>query len=272
MKIKNEVNNMLKKGLTGFQIKLIALFLMIFDHVYYFFAFTDKVPLWFKWIGRSVAPIFIFMVVEGFIHTRNRTKYMTRLYIGSLVMTFGNQWITEWFQRNDNVALMANIFATLFLITVYLTIIEYLGKGIKERRIMPVVLGILGLVLPIALGIFMMMNLHIPGMIHAIFLLPTPMFVEGGPVFIALGILFYLTHDKKILQLILYALVSIALIPWQNFSLQGLFYDNFQWLMIGALPLLALYNGQRGKGMKYLFYVFYPVHIYGLYILSTLFV
>ena len=167
---------------------------------------------------------------------------------------------------------MANIFATLFLITVYLTIIDYLGKGIKERRIMPIVLGILGLVLPVGLGIFMMMNLHIPGMIYAMFLLPTPMIVEGGPVFVGLGILFYLSRDKKALQLTLYALVSIALIPWQNLSLQGLFYDNFQWLMIGALPFLALYNGQRGKGMKYLFYVFYPLHIYGLYILSTFFV
>lgn len=263
---------MFKKGLTGFQIKLIALFLMVFDHVHYFFSFTNQVPLWFTWIGRVVAPIFIFMTVEGFIHTRSRIKYMGRLYIGSLIMVLGNQWITGWFPRSDNVALMANIFATLFLITVYLTIIDYLGKGIKERRITPIVLGILGLVLPVALGIFMMMNLHIPGMIHAIFLLPTPMMVEGGPVFILLGILFYLTRDKKTLQLILYALVSIALIPWQNFSLQGLFYNNFQWLMIGALPLLALYNGQRGKGMKYLFYVFYPVHIYALYILSTFFV
>jgi hypothetical protein len=272
MKIKNEVNNMFKKGLTGFQIKLIALFLMIFDHVHYFFAFTNQVPLWFTWIGRVVAPIFIFMVVEGFIHTRNRSKYMGRLYMGSLIMFFSNQWITKWFQRGDNVALMANIFATLFLITVYLTIIDYLGKGIKERRIMPIVLGILGLVLPVGLGIFMMMNLHIPGMIYAMFLLPTPMIVEGGPVFVGLGILFYLSRDKKALQLTLYALVSIALIPWQNLSLQGLFYNNFQWLMIGALPFLALYNGQRGKGMKYLFYVFYPLHIYGLYILSTFFV
>ncbi|CAK7047437.1 TraX family protein [Tissierella sp.] len=263
---------MFKKGLTGFQIKLIALFLMIFDHVHYFFAFTNQVPLWFTWIGRVVAPIFIFMVVEGFIHTRNRSKYMGRLYMGSLIMFFSNQWITKWFQRGDNVALMANIFATLFLITVYLTIIDYLGKGIKERRIMPIVLGILGLVLPVGLGIFMMMNLHIPGMIYAMFLLPTPMIVEGGPVFVGLGILFYLSRDKKALQLTLYALVSIALIPWQNLSLQGLFYDNFQWLMIGALPFLALYNGQRGKGMKYLFYVFYPLHIYGLYILSTFFV
>lgn len=262
---------MFKKGLTGFQIKLIALFLMIFDHVHYFFSFTNKIPLWFTWIGRVVAPIFIFMTVEGFIHTRSRVKYMGRLYMGSLIMVLGNQWISRWFPRGDDAALMTNIFATLFLITVYLTIIEYLKKGIKERRIMSVVLGILGLVLPVAIGILMMMNLHVPGMIHAIFLLPTPMFVEGGPVFIALGILFYLTCDKKRLQLILYALVSIALMPWQNFSLQGIFYDNFQWMMIGALPFLALYNGQRGKGMKYLFYVFYPLHIYVLYVLSTFF-
>ena len=45
MKIKNEVNNMFKKGLTGFQIKLIALFLMIFDHVHYFVKDNDKIQI-----------------------------------------------------------------------------------------------------------------------------------------------------------------------------------------------------------------------------------
>ena len=45
---------------------------------------------------------------------------------------------------------------------------------------------------------------------------------------------------------------------------------NFQCFMILALPLLLLYNGERGKGHKNFFYAYYPAHIYVLYIISHL--
>ena len=41
----------------------------------------------------------------------------------------------------------------------------------------------------------------------------------------------------------------------------------FMWL---ALPLILSYNGQRGRGMKYLFYVYYPAHVYILAIAASL--
>ena len=55
----------LKKGLTGFDLKTIALVLMVLDHIHYFFEFTGKVPLVFTWLGRLSAPLFLFCVVEG---------------------------------------------------------------------------------------------------------------------------------------------------------------------------------------------------------------
>ena len=42
-----------------------------------------------------------------------------------------------------------------------------------------------------------------------------------------------------------------------------------QWFCLAALPLLALYNGTRGKRpMKYLFYIYYPAHLAVIYLLS----
>jgi len=39
--------------------------------------------------------------------------------------------------------------------------------------------------------------------------------------------------------------------------------------MIAALPFIILYNGERGRySLKYLFYVFYPLHIWILYIVK----
>lgn len=50
-----------------------------------------------------------------------------------------------------------------------------------------------------------------------------------------------------------------------------LFPEVRQWFSLLAIPLLMLYNGQRGKWkLKYLFYIFYPAHLGILYLISFL--
>lgn len=248
---------MKEKGLTGFQLKLIGLFLMIFDHIHEMFGFTNNIPVAFNWVGRIVAPIFIFMTVQGFIHTRNRKKYAIRLYIGSVLMNLGNFIIPKYFQRTDDLALFNNIFTTLFMIVIYLSIIEYLGKSIKEKNTLGIVKGIGLFILPIAIGFIIIMNITAPGMMYAVFIIPTPLFVEGGPVFILLGIIMYLFREKKKMLVIVYSILSIIImLMGGDITIQGLLFKNYQWMMIFAAPLFYLYNGKKGKGVKYLFYIF----------------
>lgn len=43
-----------------------------------------------------------------------------------------------------------------------------------------------------------------------------------------------------------------------------------QWMMIFAIIPILLYNGAKGRGDKYFFYIFYPAHIAALYVLASL--
>ena len=58
-------------------------------------------------------------------------------------------------------------------------------------------------------------------------------------------------------------------LPWlRSFFLPfSLLYTLCSWT---ALPLLSLYNGQRGSGSRWFFYWFYPLHMAVLYGLSIL--
>lgn len=57
----------------------------------------------------------------------------------------------------------------------------------------------------------------------------------------------------------------------EEVSLQSLFLNKYQWMMIGALPLLLSYNHTRGKNVKYFFYFYYPFHLLILWIAASYF-
>lgn len=46
--------------------------------------------------------------------------------------------------------------------------------------------------------------------------------------------------------------------------------SNVQWMMVFSIIPLFFYNGEKGRGDKNFFYIFYPAHIYLLYILASL--
>ena len=85
------------KVLSGSALKTIALVCMLIDHVA--FALSKKFGMTLitigsksytaytimRYIGRLAFPIYCFLLVEGFIHTRDRKKYALRLFIFALI-------------------------------------------------------------------------------------------------------------------------------------------------------------------------------------------
>ena len=46
-----------------------------------------------------------------------------------------------------------------------------------------------------------------------------------------------------------------------SYTIKDMFLQEYQWMMIFAAPLFLVYNGKRGKGSKYFFYIYYVTHI-----------
>lgn len=60
----------------------------------------------------------------------------------------------------------------------------------------------------------------------------------------------------------------VELNTFTPFSTELLLYENYQWMMIFAFPFFLFYNGQHGRKIKWFFYLYYPIHIILLFLLS----
>ena len=268
-------------SLSGFQLKYIALITMVFDHIHYFFDYTGKIPIWFTMIGRLAAPLFLFTVIEGFIHTRNRKKYFLKIYVLAILMgliQFGFYNFLHPLVRPDGFFPQNMMLSSFAILLVALQGIAW----IQEKKYLK---GIPTLLFPLMLP-WLMLLLYLSGQDKPIFtlfinllnytVLPTHTSIsDGGTWLLLTGIAMYLCHKnlkKEVLAFVTVSLVWVLMgIVLSRPSFQDLMFRYIEWMEIFAAPLMLCYNGQRGKGSKYLFYVFYPTHIYLLYALSVLF-
>lgn len=77
----------------------------------------------------------------------------------------------------------------------------------------------------------------------------------AGGVLIA--VLFFLLRKHPVIKSVAFAVADIGL--W------GL--SNTQAFAVFAVVPILCYNGKRGRGLKYLFYIFYPAHLLVLYLI-----
>lgn len=123
-------------GLTGFQIKLMAVITMAADHVGKV-CFPEQ--MWMTMVGRLAFPLFCFLLVEGFIHTGNVKKYMMRLFLFALIseIPFDLALYGKCFDPSSQ-----NVFFTLFLGVCMLWLIQKCGIR-QGRQIVIFILAVL---------------------------------------------------------------------------------------------------------------------------------
>ena len=224
---------------------------MTLDHLRLFF--PGVFPAFFHSLGRIAMPVFLFCLAQGMDHTRSPRRYLARLYGAGAAMGAGSGLLCLAFGGE----LEQNIFPTLFLTAALICLASLAQKGDARARKW----GAVFLISQLAAGLFSLFPL--PGWLAAVRngLLPSLWTAEGGAVFVLIGIGIWLCRSsRKLLGLFLTAVSALFFVS----SSSG------QWQMVLCLPLLFRYNGLRGKGWKSFFYLYYPLHLWGLFFLSRL--
>ena len=251
-------------GLSGFQLKLIALILMVIDHIGEFFAPLGT-PVLLRWLGRLSAPIFCLMIAEGYRHTRSVKRYFLRIYIGFVIMGLGNFLLETFLPRSDAFPIANNIFGLFALAVFYMAAWDRLVVGLKEKS--PArLLSAAGMgLIPIALNAALTL-IQNEAVLRAAFII-LPLRVEGGTAFLIFTIMLHVLRERKVFLSAFVLVFSLGAFPFGQ-PLSFALFSEFQWMMVFSLPLMLAYNGRRGFAKQDFFYLFYPLHIWGLYIAS----
>ncbi len=222
---------------------IIAMTLMLMDHLW---ATLLPAQEWLTCVGRIAFPIFAFMSVEGYFHTHNFKKYLTRLFIFALLseipfdLMYGGTWFYPVHQ---------NVIWTFILGLFGIHIME----TVREKKKTPVFV-LTAILVTIAGG-----------------LLGTLTMVDYYGIGVLTVFIFYFFRGRKWWCL----LGQIAALYWVNVELLGglmypvrFFGIEFelcqQGLALLALVPIWLYRGRQGyhsKPFQYLCYAFYPVHM-----------
>ena len=265
---------------SGSCLKTVAVITMLIDHIgagivypmlyngmtLFSLSFNRSVLFYrvLRGIGRTAFPLFCFLLVEGFFHTKNRKRYALNLFVFSLLseipfdlaLVHANEWsdtlqVAEALRTNLDVYIKSqSVYCTLLLGFLVIWAIDTVFSqcaGIVNDR---------------------------PSM-------QTPAYVTGALLsflavlagyFAADALYTDYSHKGVVLIVILYLLYRIRpLASGAGYVYITLFGTNEVWSLPGFL-LMLFYSGKRGyiRGkMKYAFYAFYPVHLFLIYVVRT---
>ena len=252
--------------MSAFVLKIIALAAMLVDHTGS--VFSDYTPFWFRVIGRLTFPIFVYLLAEGFRYTRSREKFLLRLLAFAIISEPFYDWAIT---RSHNIQQglgpfhvsffsYTNIFYTLFLGGAAIVAFEWLYGVIAKSQTQ-------------SSGSAYEHSHADDVLISAIAALPVLGFMwladALGTDYGGYGVLFILIMyviKPKWLKLTVLAAMNVLQHRYIfQLAWAGRPFDVWLYWMIPAtlltVPLIALYNGKRGPGLKWLFYAAYPAHL-----------
>ncbi len=227
----------IKKGLNANHIKLIAIVAMTIDHLTWLF-FPGLQAVWYVYllhvIGRLTAPIMWFFIAEGCHYTKDIKKYAGRLFLFAIISHFAYNF----------------------------------AFGIPFMPLSTGVINQTSVMWPLAWAVVLIAvcnNDEIPkwGQISAIVVICLIAFPGDWSSIAVMCPFFLYMHrgefKKQALDIFVWALIYATVYFFMIDRLYGL----LQLFTVLSIPVLVTYNGERGswKGMKWLFYIYYPANL-----------
>jgi len=271
-----------RTGFNAYTLKMIAIIGMIMQHAAIVIGPVIPAALHFPlhFGGGLTFPIMAFFAVEGYRHTSNLKKYMSRIFIFGLisqipfVLAFAGTSLDKFgMEANAFMFVSLNI---MFIIFIGLCLVIMYDR--MKARWLFWLLCIIILLLTILfswglIGPLMILLYHIIRSDKARKIV-VPIMAGGynivfsviiGIVVVVLmltGALDGIIDTTKILE------AEMATTAEMVKAMAGLMFPIGSFAVI---PLLLKYNGQKGRSMKYLFYIVYPAHLLILALLAYAF-
>jgi hypothetical protein len=198
------------------------------------------------YIGKISFPLYAFLISEGYVHTRNFSKYLTRLIVFGVISQIPAYLL---FVGKSFNGLYLNIFFTLALGLLGIRIYD----KIKSKYISTPLIILLAVIAEL-------------------------LKFDYGAFGVLMIVCFYVFKRNKLnmvlSQMFLMFILYMKKMSYYTFSLFNLQYILFQLLFsVISLAIILTYNGKKGKSsgkIKLMFYFFYPVHLIILDLLKFL--
>jgi hypothetical protein len=232
-----------KFEITAAVLHILAMVLMLCDHLW-----GTIVPGndWLTCLGRIAFPIFAFMTVEGYFHTKNFKKYMLRMLVFALLseipfnLTMGSGL---FYPVHQNV---------LWTFLIALSLVHWNEKAKASGKLWKrLLVGTITVLLGYILGLLTMVDYHHAGVLTVL--------------------AFYFCRGKKwwqmLGQLICLWYINVEMLSGFAYEVQIFGQTHFivrQGLAMLALIPIWLYQGKQGyhsKAFQYFCYGFYPLHL-----------
>lgn len=236
------------KILNSNQLKLIAIIAMTVDHIAWamFDGYpTALLPLVMHIIGRLTCPIMCYFIAEGYHYTRNINKYTFRLFAFAFVSHF------------------AYIFASNDFVDFRSFIPFYYGNFLNQTSVMwSLAWGLVMLRIADSKRIKSIYKVLLVILI-CIITLPSDWSCIAALCIMAIG-----TNRGNFRKQMSWMIFYVALYSLVYFFAIDKVYGVLQMGVVLSIPVIAMYNGKRGKNpkinkfMKWFFYIFYPAHLF----------